>query len=68
MRLATSQWFHPASWGAPGRLLPILIVIVDTSELIEAFLPKLDELITEGLVVREAVDIVKYIGRPAPSQ
>jgi len=48
--------------------LPIMIVIVDTSELIEAFLPKLDELITEGLVVREAVDIVKYIGRPAPSQ
>jgi uncharacterized protein len=47
--------------------LPIMIVIVDTSELIEAFLPQLDELITEGLVLRERVDIVKYVGRPAPS-
>ncbi len=45
--------------------LPIMIVIVDTSEHIEAFLPQLDELITEGLVLREPVDIVKYVGRPA---
>jgi len=45
--------------------LPIMIVIVDTSEHIEAFLPQLDELITEGLVLREPVDIVKYVGRAA---
>ena len=32
---------------------------------IEAFLPQLDELITEGLVLREPVDIVKYVGRAA---
>jgi hypothetical protein len=47
--------------------LPILITIVDTSERIEAFLPQLDELITEGLVLREKADIVKYVGRAAPS-
>jgi PII-like signaling protein len=47
--------------------LPIVITIVDTSEVIEGFLPQLDELITEGLVVREKVDIVKYVGRAAPS-
>ena len=47
--------------------LPILIVIVDRSERIEAFLPQIDELVTEGLVMREAVEIVKYVGRTPPS-
>jgi PII-like signaling protein len=43
--------------------LPVVIVIVDRSERIDAFLPTLDELITEGLVVREDIDIVSYRGR-----
>jgi uncharacterized protein len=47
--------------------LPILIVIVDTQDRIESFLPQLDELITEGLVLRDRVDIVKYVGRAAPA-
>jgi PII-like signaling protein len=47
--------------------LPILIVIVDTRDRIESFLPQLDELITEGLVLRDQVDIVKYVGRAAPT-
>ena len=46
--------------------LPIAIVIVDTPEAIGAFLPQLDELISEGLVVREDIDVVKYVGRPRP--
>ncbi|HEY6316735.1 MAG TPA: DUF190 domain-containing protein [Acidimicrobiia bacterium] len=44
--------------------LPVVVVIVDTAEHIDAFLPQLDDLITEGLVVREPVDVVKYVGRP----
>lgn len=43
--------------------LPVVIVIVDTAEHIDGFLPQLDELITGGLVVRETVDIIKYEGR-----
>jgi uncharacterized protein len=43
--------------------LPIVVVIVDTPEHIEAFLPELDELLTEGLVVREDVDVIAYTGR-----
>jgi PII-like signaling protein len=45
--------------------LPVVVIIVDQPERIDAFLPALDELITEGLVVREYVEIVKYVGRPA---
>jgi PII-like signaling protein len=43
--------------------LPIAIVIVDQPDAITAFLPQLDELISEGLVVREDIDVVKYVGR-----
>lgn len=47
--------------------LPVIVIIVDRVEQIDAFLPTLDELITEGLVVRENIEIVKYVGRPAES-
>jgi uncharacterized protein len=43
--------------------LPVVVIIVDQVDRIDAFLPTLDELITEGLVVREQVEIVKYVGR-----
>ncbi len=43
--------------------LPMAIVIVDEPAAIAAFLPQLDELITEGLVVVEDIDVVKYVGR-----
>ena len=44
--------------------LPIAIVIVDSDERIQGFLPGLDELITEGLVILDDVEVVKYAGRP----
>ena len=43
--------------------LPVVVIIVDRPDRIDAFLPTLDELITEGLVVRENVEVVKYVGR-----
>jgi uncharacterized protein len=45
--------------------LPVVVIIVDQVDRIDAFLPTLDDLITEGLVVREDVEIVKYVGRSA---
>ena len=43
--------------------LPIVVVIVDTQERIDAFLPQLDDIVTEGLVTVEDVHVVKYVGR-----
>jgi PII-like signaling protein len=43
--------------------LPVVIVIVDAEEKIRAFLPQLDELVTEGLVTIDPVEIIKYVGR-----
>ncbi len=44
--------------------LPLVIVVVDRPEKIEAVLPKLDEIIGEGLVTTEEARIV--ISRPPP--
>lgn len=45
--------------------LPIAIVIVDADERIRAFLPQLDELVSEGLVILDEVEVIRYVGRPA---
>jgi uncharacterized protein len=44
--------------------LPIAVVIVDRDDAIQAFLPQLDELITEGLVIIDEFEVVKHVGRP----
>jgi PII-like signaling protein len=46
--------------------LPVVVVIVDTEEAIRAFLPQLDEVIDEGLVVLDPVEVVRYAGRGRP--
>jgi len=43
--------------------LPVAVVIVDADERIRGFLDELDELITEGLVILDDVEVVKYVGR-----
>lgn len=45
--------------------LPIVIVIVDAADRIRAFLPQIEELVTEGLVTVDDVNVVTYVGRPA---
>jgi uncharacterized protein len=44
--------------------LPIAIVIVDQDDRIRAFLPQLDELVNEGLVIIDPVEVIRYVGRP----
>lgn len=42
--------------------LPVAIVIVDDAERLRAFLPQLDELVGEGLVVVDEVEVIRYAG------
>jgi PII-like signaling protein len=58
-----SQVVHTARLLTFSEDLPMVVVLIDTAEHIDAFLPVLDELVTEGLVVREDVDVIKYAGR-----
>ncbi len=43
--------------------LPMAIVIVDEEAKLRAFLPQLDELIGEGLVTLDQVEVVRHVGR-----
>ncbi|MBN1796927.1 MAG: DUF190 domain-containing protein [Sedimentisphaerales bacterium] len=40
--------------------LPLVIEIVDAQEKIEAFLPEIDSMITEGMVTVEKVKVIAY--------
>jgi PII-like signaling protein len=46
----------------------VAVVIVDEQEKIEAFLPQLDGLVTEGLVILDPVTVVTYVGRSAEAR
>ena len=48
--------------------LPVLIEIVDKEERIAAVLPLLDEMISEGLITMERVEIIKYTHEKKKSQ
>ncbi|MBL1087953.1 DUF190 domain-containing protein [Streptomyces sp. NPDC001739] len=43
--------------------LPVAVVIVDTEDRIRAFLPQLDELVGEGLVILDECEVIRYTGR-----
>ncbi|MCI3275479.1 DUF190 domain-containing protein [Streptomyces cylindrosporus] len=43
--------------------LPVAIVMVDTGERVRAFLPQLDELVGEGLVILDDCEVIRYVGR-----
>lgn len=47
--------------------LPVLIEIVDSQEKIDAFVPKIDEIVQDGLITIEPVRVIKYrAGEPRP--
>jgi PII-like signaling protein len=43
--------------------LPVAVIIVDAAEKIRGFLPSLDELVIEGLVILDEVEVIRYVGR-----
>ncbi|MCI4045952.1 DUF190 domain-containing protein [Streptomyces sp. TRM75563] len=43
--------------------LPVAVVIVDAEEKIRTFLPQLDELVEEGLVILDDCEVIRYVGR-----
>uniref|UniRef100_A0AAU2UYK1 DUF190 domain-containing protein n=1 Tax=Streptomyces sp. NBC_00003 TaxID=2903608 RepID=A0AAU2UYK1_9ACTN len=43
--------------------LPVAIVIVDDEQRVRDFLPQLDELVAEGLVMLDDCEVIRYVGR-----
>ena len=60
-----SSHIHTTRMLSLSQDLPVAIIIVDDRERIDAFLPQLDELVTEGLVILDDVEVIRYVGRNA---
>jgi uncharacterized protein len=60
-----SRLVHTSRILSVSEDLPVAVVVVDTVERIEEFLPQLDELVTEGLVLLDDVHVHRYAGRAA---
>lgn len=58
-----SDTIHTSRILSLGDDLPCSIVIVDADDRIREFLPHLDELVTEGLVILDPVEVVRYASR-----
>lgn len=43
--------------------LPVAVVIIDAADRIRAFLPQLEELVGEGIVTLDDVEVVRWVGR-----
>jgi PII-like signaling protein len=57
-----SNHIHTSRLLSLSEHLPCLVVVVDTQERIRAFLSQVDELVTEGLVLLDDVEVVKHVG------
>lgn len=42
--------------------LPCAVIIIDAEERIRAFLPRIEEVLEDGIVFLEPVDVVRYVG------
>ncbi|HEX5403760.1 MAG TPA: DUF190 domain-containing protein [Pseudonocardiaceae bacterium] len=43
--------------------LPAVILIVDSEDRIRNFLPQVEELIDEGMIILDEVEVIRYVGR-----
>ncbi|EPD63120.1 MULTISPECIES: DUF190 domain-containing protein [Streptomyces] len=58
-----SSLIHTSRLLSLSEDLPVAVVIVDTEERVRAFLPQLDELVAEGLVILDDCEVIRYVGR-----
>jgi PII-like signaling protein len=58
-----SSRIHTARLVSLSEDLPVIVIIVDEPAKVRAFLPQLEELVQEGLVVVDEVEVVRYVGR-----
>ncbi|WP_371366623.1 hypothetical protein SRRS_09090 [Sporomusa rhizae] len=67
MGYGANSRIHTASIVDLSSDLPILVEIVDSEEYINKFLPFLDEMMQEGLVTIEDIEVIKY-GKEPPKR
>jgi uncharacterized protein len=60
MGFGKNSTLHTAKILRLSEDLPMVVEIVDTLEKVEKFLPLLDEMISDGLVTIEKVNVIRY--------
>jgi len=63
-----SSLIHTSRLVSMSEDLPILVIVVDEPARIRAFLPELEELVQEGLIIVDEVEVVRYVGRRGPGE
>jgi PII-like signaling protein len=63
-----SSLIHTARLLSLSEDLPVAVIVVDTEERVRAFLPQLDELVREGLVMLDDCEVIRYVGRGGASR
>ena len=58
-----SNHIHTTRMLSLSQDLPLVVVIVDSEERIAAFLPELEQIVGDGLIVLEDVQVLLYTGR-----
>ena len=56
----TSSRIHTSRLLSLSEDLPVVVVIIDESDRIDAFLPQVEEVVTEGLVTLDDVDVIVH--------
>ena len=64
MGYGANSRIHRAQIVALSSDLPILIEIIDSEEYIQKLLPYLDEMVQEGLVTIDDIEVIKYGNKP----
>lgn len=58
-----SSLIHTSRLLSLSEDLPIAVVIVDEEQRIRDFLPTLEELVIEGLIILDDCEVIRYVGR-----
>lgn len=61
-----SSLVHTTRLLSLGDDLPVAVLIVDTEERVRGFLPRLEGLVSDGLVFLDACEVVRFAGGGAP--
>ena len=64
MGYGANSRIHTASIVDLSSDLPVLVEIVDSEEYINKLLPVLDEMLQEGMVTIEDIEVIKYGKKP----
>ncbi|MEU6356237.1 DUF190 domain-containing protein [Streptomyces sp. NPDC047072] len=58
-----SSLIHTSRLLSLSEDLPVAVIIVDTEDRVREFLPQLDELVAEGLVILDDCEVIRYVGQ-----